>query len=240
MYPSGINQNRDAQKGTFVEVKGYGDEMEGKSRPGFFRGVATVVVKLFNVIQVGSTLSCHVIEHLVLTSIILQPTNTYFGQKDIQQALLLRRLTRDLLLSHPTPSSLHIIPTTRDLTSGLALSSRNAYLTSDERNIAGGTLYKALRTAEQAWMNGEMKDECVKKARRVIEDVAGRKETKEGGVNVKLDYVEMNDADNFEVVSDGEVKDTNRDAIILSGAIWVGRTRLIDNLILGAVGKILS
>ena len=56
MYPSGISQDRDSQKGTFVEVKGYGDEMEGKSRPGFFRGVATVVIKLFNVIQVSRPL----------------------------------------------------------------------------------------------------------------------------------------------------------------------------------------
>jgi pantoate--beta-alanine ligase len=53
MYPSGISQDRDTQKGTFVEVKGYGDEMEGKSRPGFFRGVATVVTKLFNIVQVS-------------------------------------------------------------------------------------------------------------------------------------------------------------------------------------------
>jgi pantoate--beta-alanine ligase len=53
MYPSGISQYRDTQRGTFVEVKGYGDEMEGKSRPGFFRGVATVVTKLFNAIQVS-------------------------------------------------------------------------------------------------------------------------------------------------------------------------------------------
>lgn len=54
MYPSGINQHREMQKGTFVEVKGYGEQMEGRSRPGFFRGVATVVTKLFNIIQVGS------------------------------------------------------------------------------------------------------------------------------------------------------------------------------------------
>ena len=55
MYPSGISQDRETQRGTFVEVKGYGDEMEGKSRPGFFRGVATVVTKLFNIIQASST-----------------------------------------------------------------------------------------------------------------------------------------------------------------------------------------
>ncbi|KIM90389.1 hypothetical protein PILCRDRAFT_812127 [Piloderma croceum F 1598] len=224
MYPSGISQDRDSQRGTFIEVKGYGDEMEGKSRPGFFRGVATVVTKLFNVIQ---------------------PTNTYFGQKDIQQALLLRRLTRDLLLSHPTPSSLHIIPTTRDPTSGLALSSRNAYLTPDERAVAGGTLYEALRTGEQAWMNGETKEECVRKARGVVENVSGGKEARDKSVNVSLDYIEMNDADSFEVIGDGEVVGTRhegreREGVILSGAIWVGKTRLIDNIVLGDMGKILG
>lgn len=66
MYPSGISQDISQQKGTFVEVKGYGEQMEGRSRPTFFRGVVTIVTKLFNIIQ---------------------PTNAYFGQKDIQQAL---------------------------------------------------------------------------------------------------------------------------------------------------------
>jgi len=221
MYPSGISQDRDSQRGTFVEVKGYGDEMEGKSRPGFFRGVATVVIKLFNVVQ---------------------PTNTYFGQKDIQQALLLRRMTCDLLLSHPTPSSLHIVPTMRDPTSGLALSSRNAYLTPEEQNIAGGTLFKALCTAEKAWVNGERKEECIRKAREVIEDVTGGKEASKRGVDVRLDYIEMNDANTFEVVGDEEivVKRGEREAVILSGAIWVGKTRLIDNIILGDVSKVLG
>ncbi|CDO69093.1 hypothetical protein BN946_scf184992.g42 [Trametes cinnabarina] len=95
MYPSGIVQSVDGQKGTFVEVKGYGHQMEGRTRPAFFRGVATVVTKLFNVIE---------------------PMRTYFGQKDIQQALLLRRMTRDLLLSHPTPENLFIVPTVRCVT----------------------------------------------------------------------------------------------------------------------------
>jgi pantoate--beta-alanine ligase len=153
----------------------------------------------------------------------------------------LRRLTRDLLLSHPTPSSLHIVPTTRDPISGLALSSRNAYLTPDECTVAEGTLYKALRTGEEAWMNGETKDECVRRARDVIENVSGGLEAKKRDVDVRLDYIEMNDVDSFEVVEDGEKRNgKEREAVILSGAIWVGKTRLIDNVVLGDVGKILG
>ena len=132
MYPSGISQSVAEQKGTFVEVKGYGHQMEGASRPTFFRGVATVVTKLFNVIEV-STHNTHPHTHIhtrarrgvgvtqrktmgsdrrVLYACV-QPTRAYFGQKDIQQALLLRRLTRDLLLSHPEPQNLCIVPTAR-------------------------------------------------------------------------------------------------------------------------------
>jgi len=223
MYPSGITQDRDSQRGTFVEVKGYGDEMEGKSRPGFFTGVATVVAKLFNVVL---------------------PTNAYFGQKDIQQALLLRRLARDLLSTYPTPSSVRIVPTTREPVSGLALSSRNAYLTADEREIAGATLYQALCAGQYAWSKGESKDECIRKAHRVIEDVAGGKEAIERGVNVRLDYIEMNDTNSFDVLGGREVMGSvveggEREAVILSGAILVGQTRLIDNVILGNVDKIL-
>jgi pantoate--beta-alanine ligase len=94
-------------------------------------------------------------------------------------------------------------------------------------------------------MNGETKDECMRKARDVVENVSGGKEARDKGVNVSLDYIEMNDADNFEVIGDGEVMGTRREgrereAVILSGAIWVGKTRLIDNVVLGDVGKILG
>jgi len=93
-------------------------------------------------------------------------------------------------------------------------------------------------------MNGETKDECVRKARGVVENVSGGKEARDKGVNVSLDYIEMNDADSFEVIGDGEViarrEGREREAVILSGAIWVGKTRLIDNVVLGDVGKILG
>ncbi|PFH50260.1 hypothetical protein AMATHDRAFT_61462 [Amanita thiersii Skay4041] len=225
MYPSGINQDVNAQKGTFVEVKGYSHQMEGKSRPTFFRGVATVVTKLFNVVQ---------------------PTNAYFGQKDIQQAFLLRRLCLDLLLGHPDPLHLHIVPTTREQ-DGLALSSRNAYLSPTERRYAP-VLYEALRMAEAAWKTGEKKIECVRLAVGHIQKCTERAKTDpEQVVEMRLDYVEMNDVESFdelgdemslsvsrpvgsasaEVVGDGSDKQ-----VILSGAIWVGKTRLIDNIVL--------
>ncbi|KAI0642230.1 Pantoate-beta-alanine ligase [Trametes meyenii] len=215
MYPSGISQNTQEQKGTFVEVKGYGHQMEGKTRPTFFRGVATVVTKLFNVIE---------------------PTRTYFGQKDIQQALLLRRMTRDLLLSHPEPQNLFIVPTARDPTTSLALSSRNAYLTPHERDDVAPALYAALHAARTAWESGASKAECVRRAQAVVEDT--RREHG-GSVDLRLDYVEMNDADSFEVVPDDVVRgeweqEVAGRPVILSGAMWVGKTRLIDNLVLGA------
>jgi len=219
MYPSGISQDTSVQQGTFVEVKGYGDQMEGKSRPSFFRGVATVVTKLFNVIE---------------------PTNTYFGQKDIQQALLLRRLCKDLLLSHPTAANLHIIPTIRDSSDNLALSSRNAYLTPGERRVAG-TLPAALRAGEKAWSEGCTKDECLMKAVEVI-DVSKRDIVVQNlAAELRLDYVEMNHSETFQVIC-GESRrdDTASEAVILSGAMWVGKTRLIDNIILGDTNKIIS
>ncbi|KAL7280355.1 hypothetical protein ACG7TL_005277 [Trametes sanguinea] len=215
MYPSGISQNTEEQKGTFVEVKGYGHQMEGRTRPTFFRGVATVVTKLFNAIE---------------------PTRAYFGQKDIQQALLLRRMTRDLLLSHPEPQDLIIVPTTRDPVTSLALSSRNAYLTAHERESVAPALYSALQAARVAWEGNASKAECIRRAEAIIED---KKREVNGSVDLRLDYIEMNDPDSFEVVSDAMSRQqweghVAGKPVILSGAMWVGKTRLIDNIILGA------
>ncbi|KIM44475.1 hypothetical protein M413DRAFT_17561 [Hebeloma cylindrosporum] len=217
MYPSGIVQNVAEQKGTFIEVKGYGHQMEGVSRPTFFRGVATVVTKLFNAIQ---------------------PTNAYFGQKDIQQALLLKRLCRDLLLSHPEPDNLHIIPTARDPTDGLALSSRNAYLTPDGRRVAA-TLRQALQAAESAWLSGLSKKECIEKATTLIEARSTQAQSEGLNVSMRLDYLQMNDASDFEVLEPHIHKD-DVELVILSGALNVDKTRLIDNILLGDTGKVLG
>ncbi|GJE98559.1 pantoate-beta-alanine ligase [Phanerochaete sordida] len=215
MYPAGITQDVAAQRGTFVEVTGYSHQMEGRTRPTFFRGVATVVTKLFNVVE---------------------PTRTYFGQKDIQQALLLRRMVRDLLLSHPTPENLFIVPTARNPTDSLALSSRNAYLTPREREAAAPTLYAALDAVRKAWAAGTSKAECISTAHAIIkskaDDLAG------DNIDMKLDYIEMNDPESFDVLDPCQNRaaweaDVADRPVILSGAMWVGKTRLIDNVILG-------
>ncbi|KAH9479328.1 Pantothenate synthetase [Psilocybe cubensis] len=217
MYPSGIVQNVAEQKGTFIEVKGYGHQMEGVSRPTFFRGVATVVTKLFNVVQ---------------------PTNAYFGQKDIQQALLLKRLVRDLLLSHPEPSNLHIIPTTRDSTTGLALSSRNAYLSTDGYKVAP-TLRQALQAAEAAWNAGHSKKKCIEAAIAVVESRKAQAQTEGLDVTMKLDYLEMNNAHTFDIL-DHQLSKKDVDLVILSGALNVDKTRLIDNILLGDTQQVLG
>ncbi|KAF5351308.1 hypothetical protein D9758_008065 [Tetrapyrgos nigripes] len=224
IYPLGISQDVSSQKGTFVEVKGLSEQMEGRSRPTFFRGVATVVTKLFNAIE---------------------PTNAYFGQKDIQQALLLRRMVTDLLLSHPSPQNLHIVPTVRDSTDNLALSSRNAYLPPEGRAVAG-TLYKALKSVEDAWEVGKTKKECIGIGQGVVREMIERTKSGdlEGDLGIRLDYIEMNDSADFEVLGDevtkeSRVKNTERVPVILSGALWIGKTRLIDNVLLGDVGGII-
>ncbi|KAG9313106.1 hypothetical protein JVU11DRAFT_6556 [Chiua virens] len=210
MYPSGIEQDVSLQKGTFVDVKGYSHQMEGTSRPHFFRGVATIVTKLFNVVQ---------------------PTNAYFGQKDIQQALLLRRMCRDLLLAHPDAAHVHIVPTERDPVDGLALSSRNVHLSGDERSVAN-TLYRALQAAESGWLAGETKDACIRAAEMLV--VGAVKDAASRGINMQLDYIQMNDADTFEVLEGLSQRNSgDGEAVALSGAVWVGKTKLIDNIVMG-------
>ena len=169
-----------------------------------------------------------------------KPTRAYFGQKDIQQALILRRLCKDLLLSHPDPQHLIIVPTARDPTDHLALSSRNVYLTTEDRKVAG-TLNAALRAAESAWTDGFTKGECLRKALDVV--MTAKTAAAQTGVAITLDYVEMNDPETFDVLD----TDTTRahlahpsDPVILSGAMQVGKTRLIDNLILGDSRHILN
>ncbi|KAF7370498.1 Pantoate-beta-alanine ligase [Mycena sanguinolenta] len=206
MYPSGFNQDPAAQKGTFIEVKGYGEQMEGKSRPTFFRGVATAVIKLFNAIE---------------------PTNAYFGQKDIQQCFIVKRLCGDLLLSHPDPEHIHIVPTARDPFDNLALSSRNAYLSAEGRKLAP-TLYRALKVAEQAWNDGFQKVACVERATDLVREVAGTSDE----AQIRLDYIEFNDSDSLEPLESTQCREPGSQPVLLSGAMWVGSTRLIDNIVL--------
>lgn len=160
-------------------------------------------------------------------------------------------MVSDLHLAHPTASRLRIIPTTRDSTTGLALSSRNAYLTPKEFAYAPA-LYAALRSAGEAWDRGMCKGECIARARgalqELMEGVARNEGGLEGNVDVRVDYIEFNDADSFDPLLEldsasnfrSEAGEGGGKAVILSGAMWVGKTRLIDNFVLGDDGSILS
>ena len=190
--------------------------MEGQSRPTFFRGVATVVTKLFNIVQ---------------------PDLSFFGQKDIQQCLLLRRMISDLHLAHPSkPSNLRIVPTVRDF-DDVALSSRNAYLTPPERQHAP-VLYNSLKTAKQrideAFANGSGSvsiEEVIALAHQGMTKFLDNLSTSRASpdqASIELDYIKMNDPLTLKPMN--AVR--NGEAAVLSGAFKIGRTRLIDNVLI--------
>jgi pantoate--beta-alanine ligase len=184
VYPPGFS--------TRVRVAGLSEELEGASRgPEHFEGVATVVLKLLNVAQ---------------------PDVAYFGQKDAQQALVIRRMVRDL----DVPVRIEVLPTVRD-DDGLALSSRNAYLTTAERERALA-LSAALRAAEAVVASGELA------AERVL--AAARRELASAGV--EPDYLELRSATDLSAV------DSVNGSTLLAVAARVGRARLIDNTVLAA------
>ncbi len=188
IYPDGAS--------TTVSVTAFADRLEGAHRPGHFDGVATVVAKLFN---------------------IAGPDRAYFGQKDAQQLLVIRRLVRDLVL----PVEIVGCPIIRD-EDGLALSSRNAYLGADERAQALA-LSRGLRRAEGAWSGGEREAEALR--RLVREEI-------EAQPLADLEYVSLADPstlDEREGGVDGES--------LLSLACRFGGTRLIDNTVLGAAAE---
>lgn len=243
MYPSlpGTNssftQDVSQQQGAFIEVKGLSGVLEGKSRPGFFRGVATVVTKLWHVVE---------------------PTRVYFGQKDIQQAIILRALAVSLLFSHPSSinidSTFRLIPTRRDATTGLALSSRNAYLSEEARRKWAPELYKALNKArsvfEEDVTSASRLQHALHSARQLIEACSLRaREESRGRVRLSLDYLEAHSADTLSILtaSDQAIK-----GAVLSGAMLleeqknnsckgqVTRTRMIDNILLGDASRLLS
>ena len=171
MYPSGFPGQAPDSKGSFVNITPVGELLEGASRPTFFRGVATVCMKLFN---------------------IAQPDRVYFGQKDVQQTVVIRKMVRDFML----PIEVAIGPTTRE-PDGLALSSRNVYLGERRRPVAT-VLNKALRAAEDAYLAGRVdRDAVLGPARKLLEDVL-QKQTQlppEKRVVFELDYVSLADPD---------------------------------------------
>lgn len=141
-------------------------------------------------------------------------------------------------MSHPLSENVHIVPTARDPTDGLALSSRNAYLSSDGRKVAS-TLYQALTAAKVAWEDGQSKVECLAIAHEVVETRIKQAQEHRLDVDMRLDFIEFNDPDSFEVIPDDATRE-NLDTALLSGALFVGKTRLIDNLILGDDVKIIG
>ncbi len=175
---------------TFVNVEGLTEGLCGVSRPDHFKGVTTIVTKLFNMVQ---------------------PDRAYFGQKDAQQALVIRRLTKDLNF----PIQIKILPTIREK-DGLAMSSRNVYLSPKERDTAP-LLYQSLLLAEKIIKNGE-------KDRQVVLSEIIRFLSKES--RISIDYLEIVDTEVLKPLSNlkGE--------ILIAGAILIGNIRLIDNIIL--------
>ena len=181
VYPQGY--------ATTVEVAGLTDVMCGAARPGHFAGVTTVVTKLFNMVE---------------------PEVAYFGQKDAQQAVVIRKLARDLDM----PVRVEICPTVRDA-DGLALSSRNAYLSADERERALG-LSRALRAAEDA----------VDAGRITADDVLAAAGEQLAQAGLAPEYLELRSAKDLTPV------ERVNGSTLLAVAARVGRARLIDNTIL--------
>jgi len=182
MYPSGFQ--------TWVTVEELTKGLEGAARPGHLRGVTTVVAKLFNAVQ---------------------PHKAYFGQKDAQQAAVIRQMTKDL----DFPIEIVVCPTVREA-DGLAMSSRNAYLNPEERKAAT-VLFRALGAAKAAYENGERRAETL---RRIMTET----------INVEplatLQYVSCADYETLQ-----ELERVERKAL-LSMAVFMGKTRLIDNFVL--------
>lgn len=183
VYPSGFS--------TRIEITGVTEPLEGAVRPGHFAGVATVVAKLFNIVQ---------------------PTAAYFGQKDAQQVAVIQRMVRDLDL----PVTVVVAPTVRE-PDGLAMSSRNAYLNTEQR-AAAVVLYRALMAAQAAYGQGQRQAGAL---RAVMLEVLAAEPIAE------VDYVSVADPLTLHELDAVEA------GALASLAVRIGRTRLIDNVILG-------
>jgi pantoate--beta-alanine ligase len=182
MYPPGFS--------SWVEVGKLTERLEGTARPGHFRGVTTVVAKLFNIVQ---------------------PTRAYFGQKDAQQLAVIKRMVADLDMNLEVVG----LPTVRE-PDGLAMSSRNTYLNPQERQAAA-VLYKALSLAQTLWSKGETD---ARGLRREITALILNEPLAE------IDYVSIADPDTLDEL------DTIKSGALVSLAVRIGKTRLIDNVVL--------
>lgn len=184
MYPAHFS--------TWVDVQQITERLEGAFRPGHFRGVATVVAKLFNIVE---------------------PTRAYFGQKDPQQLIVIKRMVSDLNMN----LELVAVPTVRE-PDGLAMSSRNTYLSPGERQAAL-VLWQALNLANQLWSEGERN---AGKIRQKMKALIGSEPL------AQIDYISVADAESLE-----ELGEIDRPALV-SLAVRVGKTRLIDNIVLSS------
>jgi pantoate--beta-alanine ligase len=182
MYPSGY--------ATFVEVKKLTEGLCGASRPGHFLGVTTVVAKLFN---------------------LLNPDRVYFGQKDAQQAFVLKKMVYDLNMD----LEFIVLPTVRE-EDGLAMSSRNKYLTPEQRAEAA-VLYKSLKQVRKLVVEGERNVEAIKQVLTGIIAEAG---------HAQIEYIEIVDTRNLRSLS------MVKGECLIALAVKFGQTRLIDNIIL--------
>ncbi|MCC6500234.1 MAG: pantoate--beta-alanine ligase [Anaerolineales bacterium] len=183
MYPTGYQ--------TWVEVEAVARPLEGAMRPGHFKGVTTVVAKLFNAVQ---------------------PHKAYFGQKDAQQVAVIRQMVRDLNF----PIEIVVCPTTRE-PDGLAMSSRNVYLDAEQRQAAT-VLFRSLSAAKELFEAGE----------RDAEKLRGKmKEVLASEPLTEPQYVSCADYDTLEELTEIKGK------ALLSMAVFIGKTRLIDNFVLG-------
>jgi pantoate--beta-alanine ligase len=182
MYPDRFN--------SWVDVGGITERLEGASRPGHFRGVTTVVAKLFNVVQ---------------------PNRAYFGQKDAQQAIVIKKMVADLNMN----IEIVTLPTVRE-PDGLAMSSRNTYLNPEQRQAAT-VLHRALCLAQELWSQGERDAE---KLRREMMALIQKEPLAD------IDYVSIADADTLDELN------MVKTSALVSMAVKIGKTRLIDNIIL--------
>jgi pantoate--beta-alanine ligase len=187
MYPAGAE--------TWVSVEGMGEKLDGRSRPGHFRGVTTVVAKLFNIVQ---------------------PDFAFFGQKDAAQVAIIGKMVRDLNFD----VRIVVCPIVRE-SDGLAMSSRNAYLTPEQRKQAL-VLYRSLMRVQNLVDRGETG------TARLL--VAGTQVMAEEPA-VKLDYFEIVDRETLDPVSDIS------SGALVAVAAYVGSTRLIDNLVVTTKGR---
>jgi len=194
MYPEGF--------ATYVEVEHLSDRLCGRFRPGHFRGVATVVTKLLNIVR---------------------PARAYFGRKDYQQALIIRQLVRDLDIDTETV----VCPTVRE-PDGLAMSSRNTYLSPRERKAAA-VIYKALCRAKEEVLsaNGTFAE-----ARVLMEGCLSAEPLVD-----EVEYASVFDPETLEDICSRDVTIYDKGTVLLAAAVRIGRARLIDNELVDITGR---